>query len=85
MEKSVCALCRTTGQYGAQWIAKVDNEDLRVHRPCGDRLAKTAPEGTEVKIFPSPELREIFREKAREREVQAFWKEKFAAARAQQR
>ncbi len=85
MEKSVCCLCHSTGPYGAQWFAQVGNDKMQVHKPCGQRLAETAPEGTEVKIFPSPELRQVWKNQTREREVQAFWKQKFAVARAEQR
>lgn len=72
-EKIACAFCRTVGQHGAQWILKIGHDRLRVHKPCGRRLAETAPDGVEVKLFPSEELRS-------EERAKAFWREKFHQA-----
>ncbi len=83
--KPICNLCRTVGPRGAEWIAQVGDDKLRVHKPCGRRLVETAPEGTEVKLYPSKELRQVFAQQRREREVKAFWQQKFDSARAQQR
>jgi hypothetical protein len=54
---------------------------MRVHKPCGQKLVETAPEGTEVKLYPSKELLRKFADERRARDVQAFWKQKFATAR----
>jgi len=72
-EKHTCVFCRTVGQHGAQWILKIGHDRLRVLKPCGRQLADTAPEGVEVKLFPSEELRIEIR-------AQAFWREKFQQA-----
>ncbi len=85
MEKHVCSVCRKTGHTGAEWVAQIGNDRIRVHKPCGQRLAETAPEGTGVKISPSPELRRTWENQRREREVRNFWEQKFATARAEQR
>lgn len=77
----VCQLCRTVGGNGAQWIAHVDGEKLRVHKPCGLALKKSAPEGTTVEIVPSFELKEQFKKEAQERRVRSFWAQKFQKAR----
>lgn len=79
-EKKVCAVCRTTGKQGAEWVAQVGSDRLHVHKPCGQRLAETAPDGVAVKLSPSQELRESWKQQARERQVRDFWKGKFASA-----
>lgn len=79
--RSVCAVCRNTGHHGAQWVARIGNDEMRVHKPCGQKLVETAPEGTEVKLYPSKELLRKFADERRARDVQAFWKQKFATAR----
>lgn len=75
-ELHVCAFCRNTGRNGAQWLLKWNGEQHRVHKPCGRELAKHAPESANVKLVPSPELAEQFRQER----VQSFWKDKFHEA-----
>ncbi len=81
-ERKVCTVCRTTGKAGALWVAKVGNDQMPVHKDCGQRLTETAPTGTVVEVFPSKELRHAWQQQKREREVQNFWQQKFAQARA---
>ena len=76
MDKIRCSFCRNVGHNGAQWILRIGNDRLRVHRPCGQRLIAQAPKGIEVKLFPSKEL-------AEQRRVEAFWREKFHGAETQ--
>jgi hypothetical protein len=76
LEKHVCTFCGNTGSRGAQWTLTVDGDVLRVHKPCGEKLAASAPEGTSVKLAPSKELRDEWRAKRDEREVREFWAKK---------
>lgn len=49
----------------------------RVHKPCGEMLQKSAPEGVRTALVPSRELREEWRNK---RMTQGFWDAAFANA-----
>ena len=69
-QRSQCALC---DQPGAKWIAKADTFRKVVHKNCGRTIAKSAPAGSSVKIFPSKELR-------MEWQAKRFWAEKFSKA-----
>jgi len=69
----VCTFCRNTGTHGARWVLKIGNDRQLVHKPCGQKLADSAPEGVKVALFPSKELSDEFR-------AQRFWKQRFAEA-----
>ena len=77
MNTTVCGVCSKTGNTGAQWVAKIDERRLAVHRPCGQRLVEHAQKnGAKVaKLFPSQELRD-------QRQVEAVWRERFQTAEA---
>ena len=75
-----CESCGMLGRHGAQWILIVGNTQHKVHKPCGDQLAKTAPEGVKTNLFPSPELR---RQWQTERNARKFWNQKFQKAEEQ--
>ena len=74
-----CAVCKQTGSVGAKWNFFVGDEKVpkRVHKPCGEMLQKSAPEGVRTALVPSRELREEWREK---RLVKGFWDTAFANA-----
>ncbi len=75
---SFCTICKRAG---AMWFLCVDKDAQRlVHKPCGDRVVKMAPEGSIVKIIPSAQLRKQWDEERRERDARAFWTEKFKDA-----
>lgn len=76
----VCTFCRATGKNGAQFVLVVNGEadGGRFHRPCGEKLAKTAPKDAAIQVVHFAEAR---RQKT-EAEANAFWAEKFAQARA---
>ena len=74
-----CAVCNETGSCGAKWNFFVNDEKVpkRVHRPCGELLQKSAPEGVRTTLVPSRELRDEWRAK---RLAQTFWGNAFANA-----
>lgn len=75
-EKKACTFCRTTGQHGARWILRIGNDPgMLVHKPCGQRLIAEAPNGVQVKLYPTRDLADEFR-------AQNFWKEQFREAEA---
>lgn len=81
MEKHVCTFCRNTGTRGAEWLVKEPGSpDRRVHKPCGEKAIASAPQGTQAKLTPSPELRVRWQTERDERAAQSFWAEKFAQA-----
>lgn len=69
-QRSQCALC---GKPGARWIVKAISFRKVVHKACGQTIAKSAPAGSSVKVFPSKELR-------MEWQAKRFWAEKFSKA-----
>ena len=71
MEKTKCAYCGRPGNHGAGWIISWGKTSQPVHRPCGEELKTFAPNGVEVSLKPSDELRQAWsREKA-----EKFWKQ----------
>lgn len=74
-----CAVCKQTGKVGAKWNFFVGDSKVpqRVHKPCGELLQKSAPEGVRTALVPSRELREEWRNK---RMTQGFWDTAFANA-----
>lgn len=76
----VCVFCGNTGSRGALWVLEVGGNTNRVHKPCGETLAKHAPEGVSTKLVPSRELRSEWRAEREQREARAFWEKKFAQA-----
>ena len=74
-----CAVCKQTGKVGAKWNFFIGDSQTpqRVHKPCGEMLQKSAPEGVRTALVPSRELREEWREK---RLAQGFWNTAFANA-----
>ncbi|MEI6288616.1 MAG: hypothetical protein WCP18_03520 [bacterium] len=76
-EKHKCHLCSRVGQNGAQWILKTGKTEYRVHKPCGQQLADSAPHGVETKLIPSGELKREWTEKKRQNDARQFWTEKF--------
>ena len=75
----VCAVCKQTGSVGAKWNFFIGDSQTpqRVHKPCGEMLQKSAPEGVRTALVPSPQLREEWRTK---RLTQGFWDTAFANA-----
>ncbi len=78
----VCTVCKTTGKMGAKWNFFVGDSQTpqRVHKPCGEMLQKSAPEGVRTALVPSPALREEWRTQRLARSVKGFWDEAFAKA-----
>lgn len=74
-----CAVCKQTGSVGAKWNFFIGDSKTpqRVHKPCGEMLQRSAPEGVRTALVPSPQLREEWREK---RLAQGFWNAAFANA-----
>lgn len=72
-----CAVCKQTGKHGAGWLLFIEDAHQRVHKPCGEMVIKTAPEGVRTRLVPSRELREEWRER---RLAQDFWGKAFANA-----
>jgi hypothetical protein len=74
-----CVVCKQTGKVGAKWNFFIgdSNKPQRVHKPCGEMLQKSSPEGVRTALVPSPELREEWRNK---RMTQNFWDNAFANA-----
>lgn len=74
-----CVVCKQTGSVGAKWLFFVGDAKVpeRVHKPCGEMLQKSAPEGVRTNLVPSRELREEWRER---RLTQDFWGKAFANA-----
>ena len=74
-----CAVCKQTGKVGAKWNFFIGDSKTpqRVHKPCGEMLQKSAPEGVRTTLVPSRELREEWRSK---RMTQTFWDSAFANA-----
>lgn len=75
----VCAGCGQTGGVGAKWLLYVDGQQQPklVHRPCGEVLVKSAPEGVKARLVPSRQLRDEWQSK---RMAQNFWGEAFGNA-----
>lgn len=79
----VCALCGGTGKNGAQWLVLVaGQQNARVHKPCGEKLVVSAPEGVLARLIPSSELKARWQAERAERNVRSFWEEKFSQAKA---
>lgn len=74
-----CAFCKQTGSVGAKWNFFIGDSQVpqRVHKPCGEMLQKSAPEGVRTALVPSRELREEWRTK---RLTQGFWDTAFTNA-----
>lgn len=74
-----CTVCNQTGNFGAKWLFRIDGQPQpkRVHKPCGEMLLKSAPEGVKAKLEPSRELREEWRAR---RMTEGFWSKAFADA-----
>lgn len=68
----VCEGCGKTGGVGAKWLLYIDGQPQpkMVHKPCGESLMATAPEGVKTNLVPSRQLREEWRTK---RMAQSFW------------
>jgi len=77
MTDTNCTVCRRNG---ARWVMRVDHDTHPVHKPCGERAAAQAPEGTTVKVCPSQALRKQWEQERCERDAQNFWKDKFQEA-----
>ena len=77
---TTCAVCNKTGSCGAKWLFYIDGQSQpkKVHKPCGEMLLKSAPQGVKANLVPSRELREEWRQK---RLTQDFWGKAFADAR----
>ena len=69
-QRSQCVLCHKPG---AKWIINDGSSRQVVHKHCGKTLAKSAPKGSSVKVYPSKELR-------LEWQAKRFWAEKFSKA-----
>ena len=74
-----CAVCNQTGKVGAKWLLYIDGQSQprKVHKPCGEMLLKSAPEGVKARLVPSRELREEWRER---RLAANFWDNAFKNA-----
>ena len=74
-----CAVCKQTGNVGAKWNFFVGDSQVpqRVHKPCGEMLQASAPEGVRTTLVPSPQLRDEWRAK---RLAKGFWDTAFANA-----
>ena len=74
-----CAVCKQTGKVGAKWNFFIGDSKTpqRVHKPCGEMLQKSAPEGVRTALVPSRELREEWRER---RLAKDFWGKAFTNA-----
>jgi len=66
----VCTFCRHTGTRGAEWVLYIGTEPHFVHKPCGEKLKATAPQGAQVRLMPGKELAQKFR-------ADSFWKQNF--------
>ena len=66
---------------GRTGLWKTGSDQLRVHKPCGEKLVQFAPEGQSVTLKPSEELKREWRAKRDERDARTFWEEKFQKAR----
>lgn len=86
MQKATCVVCRTTGKHGAEWLAVIGSAKDSVHRPCGERLVEHAKQHGEpgARLIRSEALRQKHKAEAQERQVKAFWAEKFQKAEAKQ-
>lgn len=84
MQKTKCVVCRTTGKNGAGWLAVIGSAKDPVHRPCGERLVEHAKKHGEpqARLIRSEALRQQHQAEAKERQVNAFWAEKFQKAEA---
>jgi len=76
---TTCAVCNQTGSCGAKWLFFIEGQPQpkQVHKPCGEMLLKSAPEGVKARLVPSRELREEWRTK---RLTQDFWGKAFDKA-----
>jgi|SRR3989344_7482738 len=74
-----CVVCKQTGKVGARWNFFIGDSQTpqRVHKPCGEMLQKSAPEGVRTVLVPTRELREEWRNK---RMTQTFWDNAFTSA-----
>lgn len=74
--KPVCPCGHATTD--ALWVLDIQGDrPIRVHRPCGQAILKNAPKGTQGKIRPSRELKEIHKKQRYERELSSsFWNSK---------
>jgi hypothetical protein len=76
-QKQPCGFCKKVRQYGADWTVEWKGQPpIRVHKDCGQSAAKFAPEGVEVRLRPTKELREKFEAEAREKRAREFWASK---------
>lgn len=79
MQQHACASCGNVGKNGARFVILVDGEEAgRVHKPCGEKLAAAAPDGTTAEVVHVAELRR----RQEEERVRSFWEEKFSTAQA---
>lgn len=76
-QKHPCGFCHKVRHYGADWTVEWKGQPaIRVHKDCGKTAAKFAPAGVEVRLRPTPELREKFETEAREKRAREFWASK---------
>lgn len=75
----VCAGCNETGGVGAKWLLYVEGQPQPklVHKPCGEVLVKSAPEGVKARLVPSRQLRDEWQSK---RMANNFWSAAFQSA-----
>lgn len=76
---TACEGCGQTGSMGAKWLLYVDGQPQPklVHRPCGEVLVKSAPEGVKARLVPSRQLRDEWQSK---RMAANFWGKAFENA-----
>lgn len=79
---NLCEVCKETGKYGAQWLVYIEGQSkpVQVHKPCGETLVKSAPEGVTAKVVPSRELRELWNQQRQEKSAKSFWDQRFSQA-----
>jgi hypothetical protein len=79
----ICVFCQNTGKNGAEWLLAIaGHESQRVHKPCGEKLLASVPEGLKAAVQPSPELRRQWQAERQEKEdanrTKSFWAGKLA-------
>ena len=77
-----CAVCKQTGSVGAKWNFFIGDSQTpqKVHKPCGEMLQKSAPEGVRTALIPSPGLRDEWRKERLARQAKSLWDTAFADA-----
>ena len=79
--RHACAACRKFGKNGANYRILLNGrpEPERLHRPCAEEIAKSAPEGATTEVVAVWELARRRREEhetARAKRVAGFWERK---------